>query len=215
MSPILLRPIREQFEHDRVIRQLEARWRRRFSVSANPGAARDVPVRTGSQTLYPDLILTSTEGRRRLHGVVEVESTESINYLEAMAQWAYLAKVRGAFYLYVPAGASDVARRLCEEHKINVTEIWTYYAFGSLMRFTMAYRSASAKRAAAAKSARRAEAKASKVPRRPTTKKVKTSRKAKAPRKAKASPKRASMSKTATKRIRKAAPRSSLAKRKK
>lgn len=215
MSPILLRPIREQFEHDRVVRQLQARWRRRFAVSANPGTARDVPVRTGAQTLYPDLILTSTEGRRRLHGVVEVETTESINYLEAMAQWAYLAKVRGAFYLYVPAGGSDVARRLCEEHRINVTEIWTYYAFGSLMRFTMAYRSASAKRAAAAKSASRVGSKASKAPRRPTTKKAKASRTVKIPRKTKASPRRASMSKTATKRIRKAAPRSTLSKRKK
>ena len=215
MSPILLRPIREQFEHDRVIRQLQTRWRRRFAVSANPGTARDVTVRTGSQTLYPDLILTSTEGKRRLHGVVEVETTESINYLEAMAQWAYLAKARGAFYLYVPAGVSDVARRLCEEHGINVTEIWTYYAVGSLMRFTMVYRSAGAKRAAATKAARRVGSKARKAPRKATTKKAKASRTAKTPRKTKASPRRASMSKTATKRTSKAAPRPPLSKRKK
>ena len=36
MSPILVRPVREQLEHDRVIRLLQARFRRRFDVGINP-----------------------------------------------------------------------------------------------------------------------------------------------------------------------------------
>ena len=148
MSPILLRPIREQFEHDRVIRQLQARWRRRFGVAVNPGAERENPVKGGGQVLYPDLVLTSSDRGRRLCGVVEVETAESVNHLEAMAEWAPLAKVRGAFYLYVPAGSADVARRLCEENRVNVTEIWTYYAIGSQVRFSMIHRSTKAAKAA-------------------------------------------------------------------
>ena len=146
MSPILLRPIREQFEHDRVIRQLQPRLRRRFGVAINPGEEREASVWVGDQPRYPDLVLTNTTGGRRLHGVVEVETVQSVNRLEAMAQWAHLAKARGAFYLYVPAGMADVAGRLCADGRINVTEIWTYYAIGRQVRFSMAYRSPRATR---------------------------------------------------------------------
>jgi hypothetical protein len=140
MSAILVRPVREQFEHDRVIRSLQSRLRRRYAVASNLGGQMDVSVKVGSRVIYPDLMLTSTQGRRRFHGVVEVETTESVNQLEAMAQWAHLGKVRGAFYLYVPAGAAEMARRLCAGNHVAVTEIWSYHAVGDQMRFTMAHR---------------------------------------------------------------------------
>lgn len=200
MSPILLRPIREQFEHDRVIRQLQARWRRRFAVAANPGKEQEGSVRFGNQTLYPDLILTTTEGGRRLHALVEVETAESVNHLEAMAQWAHFAKARGAFYLYVPAGQADVALRLCRSSRINVTEVWTYYAIGSQMRFSMAYRSpratqaAKTKTAAKTKAAGRGRSKA-----KAKTKKVKTAKKAKPAKKIKAMKAKRSVAKGAKK----------------
>ena len=150
VSPILLRPIREQQEHDRVTRQLHSRWRRRFEVGANAGADEVVPVRSGARACYPDLVLTATAAGRRLHGVVEVETASSVNHLEAMAQWSHFAKARGAFYLYVPAGLADVAQRLCEDAKINVTEIWVYYAIGSQAKFSLSYRSPRARAAAKA-----------------------------------------------------------------
>ena len=151
MSAILVRPIREQFEHNRVIRMLQSRLRRRFEVGLNLGDEREATgVPSGTDLVYPDLVLTNSEGPRRLHGVVEVETAESVNNLEAMAEWAQLGKVRGAFYLYVPAGTTDVARRLCKDHGVPVTEIWSYHAVGDQMRFTMSYRSARATRAGAA-----------------------------------------------------------------
>ena len=148
MSPILLRPIREQIEHDRVVRQLYTRWRRRYTVAINPGREEEASVRVKGKILYPDVILTNREGGRRVHAVVEVETTESVNYLEAMAQWAPLAKVRGAFYLCVPAGFSDAALRFCDSNNIAVSEIWTYYAIGQQIRFSMSYRSKYATRIA-------------------------------------------------------------------
>ena len=152
MSPILLRPIREQFEHSRVIRLLQTRLRRRYAVAVNLGDEREASgVRSATGLVYPDLVLTNAVGARRLHGVVEVETAESVNHLEAMAEWVHFGKVRGAFYLYVPAGTTDVARRLCEHYEIAVTEIWSYHAVGDQMRFTMTFRSArAASRATAA-----------------------------------------------------------------
>ena len=175
MTPILLRPIREQFEHDRVVRQLRTRWRRRYSVAVNPGEERSVPVRVASQPFYPDLVLTSTDRPSRLHGVVEVETAESVNHLEAVAQWAHLAKVRGAFYLYVPAGTADTARRLCEDNGIKVSEIWVYYAIGTQIRFSLAHRSDKGERAAKAQMRRGGTSGSPRA--RQTKKTVKTGRK--------------------------------------
>ena len=152
MSPILLRPIREQFEHNRMIRLLQTRLRRRYLVGVNIEDEREATgVRSGAALVYPDLVLTRTTGARRLHGIVEVETAESVNHLEAMAEWVHFGNVRGAFYLYVPAGTTDIAQNLCERYGIAVTEIWSYHAVGDQMRFTMTHRlTRAASRAAAA-----------------------------------------------------------------
>jgi len=141
LSPILVRPVREQLEHDRVIRLLQAKNRRRFEVGINPGAELNVPVGSGPSALYPDLVLQSPERGHRLQAVVEVETGESVNHLEALAQWAHYARLRVPFHLYVPAGMVDVARRLCEDNQIHVSEIWSYHAIGDQVRFTLVHRS--------------------------------------------------------------------------
>ena len=120
MSPILLRPVREQLEHDRVIRLLQAKYKRKFDVAINPGNEQGTPVMVGQSPWYPDLVLLSTERGRKVLGVIEVETTESVNKVEAMAQWATLARLRGAFHLYVPTSMIDVARQLCVDLQILV-----------------------------------------------------------------------------------------------
>src|SRR5512135_1662148 len=117
VSPILVRPVREQLEHDRIIRLLQAKCRRRYDVGINPGAEQNAPVGAGSSAMYPDVVLSSLERGRRLQAIVEVETGESVNHLEAMAQWAHFGRLRTAFHLYVPAGMVDVARRLCEHNQ--------------------------------------------------------------------------------------------------
>ncbi len=141
MSPILVRPVREQLEHDRIIRLLQARSRRRYEAEVNPGAEQNAPVGTGPFALYPDLVLYSPERGKRIQAVVEVETGESVNHLEALAQWAHFAKLRAAFHLYVPSGMVDVARRLCEDNQIHASEIWSYHAVGDEVRFTLVHRS--------------------------------------------------------------------------
>jgi len=140
VSPILVRPVREQLEHDRVIRQLQAKFRRKYEVGINPAAELNVPVGAGSAPLYPDVVLMAMDRGRRVQCVVEVETGESVNHLEALAQWAHLSRTRVPFHLYVPAGMVDVARRLSEDNNIHIAEIWSYHSVGDQMRFTMAFR---------------------------------------------------------------------------
>lgn len=141
MSPILVRPVREQLEHDRIIRLLQAKLRRRYEVGINPGAEQNVAVGSGVLARYPDLVLMSLERGRRLQVVIEVETGESVNHLEALAEWAHFAKLRAAFHLYVPAGMVDVARRLGEDNQIRANEIWSYHSVGDQVHFTLVHRS--------------------------------------------------------------------------
>jgi hypothetical protein len=141
LSPILVRPVREQLEHDRLIRLLHAKFRRKNEAGMNPGNEQNASVGTGAGALYPDLVLMSQERGHRLQTVVEVETGESVNHLEALAQWAHFAKTRAAFHLYVPANMVEVARRLCEDNQIHVSEIWSYHLVGDEPRFTLVHRS--------------------------------------------------------------------------
>lgn len=140
MSPIMVRPVREQLDHDRIIRLLQARFRRRFEVGINPGHEQNAPVGSGPAASYPDVVLLSSQRGRRLAGVIEVETTESVNHLEAIAQWVRLSRLRAPFHLYVPASSVDVARRLCTDHAISVAEVVSYHTVGDQLRFTTVYR---------------------------------------------------------------------------
>jgi hypothetical protein len=140
VSPILVRPVREQLEHDRVIRLLQVKLKRKHDVVMNIGEDQTVPVRIGQVQIFPDLVLTSVDRGKKLMGTVEVETAESINHLEAMAQWAHLGRARAPFHLYVPAGCVDIARRLASENGVNVAEIWSYHTIGDQTRFTLVHR---------------------------------------------------------------------------
>ena len=140
MSPILVRPVREQLEHDRVIRLLQVKLKRRHDVVINIGSDQSVPVKIGQVQIYPDLLLTATDRGKRLMGTVEVETAESVNHLEAMAQWAHLGRARAPFHLYVPAGCIDIARRLAAENHVNVAELWSFHTIGDQTRFTLVHR---------------------------------------------------------------------------
>ena len=192
MSPILVRPVREQLEHDRLIRLLQAKLKRKHDPGINPGNEQNSPVGTGPTAVFPDLVLFSVDRGRRIEGVIEVETGESVNHLEALAQWTHLAKLRVQFHLYVPAGMVDVARRLCEDNQITVNEIWSYHSLGDQVRFALVHRSRevapAARVAKPAKAAVKTPAKAKAKPRskpKPKSKPKKASAKAKAPAKKK------------------------------
>lgn len=149
MSPILVRPVREQLEHDRIIRLLHGKFRRKFEAGMNPGIEQNMPVGAGPTALYPDLVLLSQDRGRKLQAIVEIETGESVNHLEALAQWAHYGRVRAAFHLYIPASMVDVARRLTQDNQIHVAELWSYHVVGDEPRFTLVHRNREAISAAA------------------------------------------------------------------
>jgi hypothetical protein len=144
LSPILVRPVREQLEHDRVIRLLQAKYKRKFDVAINPGHEQTAPVGPPQAPWFPDLVLFANERTKKLVGVVEVETAESVNHLEAMSQWVAFGKLKVDFHLYVPVSAVDSARRLLTDLQVPASEIWAYSALGDQIRFTAVVRSPSA-----------------------------------------------------------------------
>jgi hypothetical protein len=100
----------------------------------------NAPVGTGATAVYPDVVLTSQDRGRRIEAVIEVETVESVNNLESLAEWVPYSRLRPAFHLYVPAAMVDVAKRLCTDSNIPVAEIHSYHWIGDEMRFVPVYK---------------------------------------------------------------------------
>jgi hypothetical protein len=123
---------------------LQAKYRRKFDVAINPGNEQTASIMVGQLPWWPDLLLYSQERGRKLLGLVEVETAESVNNLEAMSQWATFARLRVPLHLYVPATSVDVAKRFCADLQVPVAELWAYHAIGDQVRFALVQRSARA-----------------------------------------------------------------------
>ena len=140
MSPILTRPVREQLEHDRVIRELQAKYKRKSDVVINPGNEQNQSIAVENLVVFPDLLLFA-EGGKRLLGTVEVETGESVNSIEARAEWGVYSKLKVPLHLYVPPNCVDAARRICDEYQIVVAELWSYTTTFDQIRFTLVHKS--------------------------------------------------------------------------
>ena len=149
--PILVRPVREQLEHDRIIRLLQARYKKKHDPVTNVGGVPPTSIVIGTAEFMPDLILVSNDKARKLEGVVEVETGESVNSLETLAQWGPFSRLRVPFHLYVPPHTLDTVRRLCREHNVTVAELWTYHTNLDQVRFTLIQKATDAAMAAARK----------------------------------------------------------------
>jgi len=140
LSPIFTRPYREQHEHDRIIRQLQARYKRKHEVVINPGHEQHGSVTVGELAVYPDLLLYSQAPTHHLEATVEVETSESVHLLEARAEWGVFSQVPVPFVLYVPMSMLDTARRIIDEQHWLVSEIWTYLPGMDQLRFVQVFK---------------------------------------------------------------------------
>jgi hypothetical protein len=140
VSPILTRPVREQLEHDRVIRQLQAKYKRKTDVIINPGNEQNGSVTVGELVVFPDLLVFA-EGTKRLLITVEVETGESVNPIEARAEWGNFSKLKVPMHLYVPPACVEAVKRICDEYQIMVAELWTYTTSFDQVRFTLVTKS--------------------------------------------------------------------------
>ena len=140
MSPILTRPVREQLEHDPVIRQLQVQYKRKTDVIINPGNEQNGSVTVGELVVFPDLLVYA-EGTKRLLITVEVETGESVNPIEARAEWGNFSKLKVPMHLYVPPACVEAVKRICGEYQIIVSELWTYTTSFDQVRFTLVSKS--------------------------------------------------------------------------
>ena len=140
MSPILTRPVREQLEHDRVIRELQAKYKRKTDVIINPGNEQNQSISVGDLVVYPD-VLVFAEGTKRLLVTVEVETGESVNPIEARAEGGNFSKLKVPMHLYVPPACVEAVKRICDEYQILVSELWTYTTTFDQIRFTLVNKS--------------------------------------------------------------------------
>jgi hypothetical protein len=191
VSPILTRPVREQLEHDRVIRQLQAKYKRKTDVIINPGNEQNQSVTVGELVVFPD-VLVFAEGTKRLLITVEVETGESVNPIEARAEWGVYSKLKVPMHLYVPPACVEAVKRISDEYQIVIAELWTYTTTFDQVRFTLVSKSPDAPtvkipaRAEVTKPAPAVKAKAAKPAVKP---KAKATPKAKPKPKTKAKPK--------------------------
>ena len=72
--------VREQLEHDRVIRLLHAKFRRKYEAAMNPGMEQNAAVGAGTTALYPDLLLMSLDRGHKLQVVVEAENRRALEF---------------------------------------------------------------------------------------------------------------------------------------
>ena len=90
--------------------------------------------------VFPD-VLVFAEGTKRLLSTVEVETGESVNPIEARAEWGVYSKLKVPLHLYVPPRASRRPSASATNTRSWSSELWTYTTSFDQVRFTLVHRS--------------------------------------------------------------------------
>ena len=142
VSPILVRPVREQLEHDRVIRLLQVRAEAQLRSVSEHRRGSEVPGPHRPVMIYPDLVLHAGDRGPKLQWErSKWRPAESVNHLEAMAQWAHFwaAPARRSTCMCRRFGRHRAsARRRKPGERGGNLELST--TIGDQTRFTLAYR---------------------------------------------------------------------------
>lgn len=117
--------------HDRVIQVALGRLdKTNHDVYINPGSQKNVWIGNN----YPDIVMVK-KGTTTVDFIIEVETSDSINLVEATNQWKkYATEIRASFYLLVPFNQKNHAINLCKQVGISA-RFGTYQtdAFGSVI----------------------------------------------------------------------------------
>ena len=77
------------------------------------------------EALYPDIVVVE-QPRNVVRIIAEVETAQTVTEEEAEREWKLFSELCEAFYLYVPAGWSDEAKRICKKLRIRVAGLRTW-----------------------------------------------------------------------------------------
>lgn len=103
--------------HEKVINAaIQALNKLDFDIYTNPGTSKNAAISDN----YPDIILTE-KGKKNAKFIIEVETRETVNDVEAEIQWKKYAKeINATFYLLVPYESRNMAESICRRLGINV-----------------------------------------------------------------------------------------------
>lgn len=132
-----------QGEHDSVVaasaHTYSEQERRGYLVSTNPGSEKNQSVGPRDDPQYPDVVVWkpnspgSTSGTATV--IEEIETSESVNEDEG-SQWKKYASLGvSIFRLIVPKADAAIAKKIIENKKIGVSEIWSYTINGGRISF--------------------------------------------------------------------------------
>ncbi len=101
-----------QSQHDKVIQlALERLDKSNHDVYINPGNEHNVWIGDN----YPDIVLVK-KGTKTVEFIIEVETNDSINIIEATNQWKkYATEIKASFYILVPFSKKNLAISLCKQ----------------------------------------------------------------------------------------------------
>ena len=123
-----------QSVHDRVIEAAANRLDSvNYDIYKNPGQQKNAGVGDN----YPDIILTK-KGERTLQFIIEVETADSVNLIEATNQWKkYSTGIKASFYILVPVHSKNLAISLCKQIGISA-RFGTYQVdtFGNIINIS-------------------------------------------------------------------------------
>ena len=141
MSPILVRPVREQLEHDRIIRLLQTKFRRKYQASESTSApSRPRRWARGPPPSFPTWCSPPrSAGGASRRWLRSKPASRSTTWRRWPSGRTCPSSAR-PFICTSPAGMVDVARRLAEENQVHVQEIWSYHTIGDQVRFTLVHR---------------------------------------------------------------------------
>lgn len=102
--------------HDKVIqfasRNLD---NNNYNIYVNP----NIEQNAGIGLHYPDIILTE-KGNNTVKFIIEVETADSVNIIEATNQWKkYSTEIKCSFYILVPYNSKNLAISLCKKIGIS------------------------------------------------------------------------------------------------
>lgn len=101
--------------HDRVIEKIQKVLNQQnYDIYTNPGQEKNVSIGDN----YPDIIMTE-KNKDIVKFILEVETEESINIIEANQWKKYSDEINATFYIVVPEHDLSKAQRLCQQVGIN------------------------------------------------------------------------------------------------
>ena len=137
MSPILVRPVREQLEHDRIIRLLHGKSRRKYDAGINPGAEQNAPGRHRRRP--PSFRTWCCILRNAAAGWKRSSKSKPANRSTTWKRWPNGPISPGfapPFTCTCLPGWSTSHVGCARTIKSRSTEVWSYHSVGDDVRFT-------------------------------------------------------------------------------